>query len=81
MLGFADPAKAIAFVRLYEIFVVGAAAALVFAEPRLAEVAEARGIRQWWRMPFPLRGLAYFALALVLIVFGGRTQKFIYFDF
>jgi hypothetical protein len=32
-------------------------------------------------MPFPLRGLAYFALALVLIVFGGRTQKFIYFDF
>ena len=32
-------------------------------------------------MPFPLRGVAYASLVLAIVVFGGPTQKFIYFDF
>jgi len=39
------------------------------------------GIASWWKVPFPLRGAAYALCSLLLLIFGGTTQKFIYFDF
>lgn len=35
----------------------------------------------WWTVAWPIRGLCYFGCAMLLIVFGGSSQKFIYFDF
>jgi len=67
--------------RLYEIGIVALSAVLIVVEPALVRRAERQGIGGWWRLPFPLRGVAYASLALVVIAFGGTTQKFIYFDF
>jgi D-alanyl-lipoteichoic acid acyltransferase DltB (MBOAT superfamily) len=67
--------------RLYEIGIVMAAAVLVAVEPWLVGAAQRVGIQWWWRVPFWLRGGAYAALTLVVLSFGGATQKFIYFDF
>lgn len=67
--------------RLYEIGIVALSAVLIVAEPAIVRRVEQRGIGGWWRLPFPLRGVAYAGLALAVIAFGGTTQKFIYFDF
>ena len=67
--------------RLYEAGIVALSAVLVAVEPALVRRAEQHGIGGWWRVPFPLRGVAYAGLALAVIAFGGTTQKFIYFDF
>jgi D-alanyl-lipoteichoic acid acyltransferase DltB (MBOAT superfamily) len=67
--------------RLYEISIVLAGALLVWCEPWLVSLAERHGILWWWRVPFWLRGMTYAAGVLVLVAFGGTTQKFIYFDF
>ena len=67
--------------RLYEFGIVGAAAILVAAEPRLVAFCERHGIAWWWRIPFALRGVAYAGLTLLFVTFGGVSQKFIYFDF
>jgi len=69
------------YFRLYEVAIVMAGALLVWSEPWLVNRAEREGILWWWRVPFGLRGLAYAAGVLVLVAFGGTTQKFIYFDF
>jgi hypothetical protein len=81
MVGLAVPQGSMAPLRLYETAIVAVAAIAVFLEPLLFRVAAAQGIGWWWRMPFPVRGGCYAALVLLLIVLGGPTQKFIYFDF
>lgn len=80
MLGLAEPA-ALVSVRLYEVVGVLMTVVLVLIEPRIVAVFERRGVDWWWRVPFPLRGVAYASLVLAIVVFGGPTQKFIYFDF
>ena len=80
MLGLAEPA-ALVSVRLYEIVGVLMTVVLVLIEPRIVAFFERRGVDWWWRVPFPLRGVAYASLVLAIVVFGGPTQKFIYFDF
>ncbi len=67
--------------RLYEVGIVALSAALIAFEPVLVHRVQQHGIGGWWRVPFPLRGVAYASLALAVIAFGGTTQKFIYFDF
>jgi D-alanyl-lipoteichoic acid acyltransferase DltB (MBOAT superfamily) len=67
--------------RMYELAIVAASAALVALEPAIVKMAERVGILWWWRVPFWLRGGAYASLTLVVLAFGGATQKFIYFDF
>ncbi len=58
-----------------------------FGDPGVRRAAHRRAIaengnrRLVDESPFPLRGTAYAVVALMLIVFGGTTQKFIYFDF
>ena len=81
MLGLAAPQGAVPPIRFYETAIVAVAALVVFLEPWLFKAAASRGIGWWWSMPFPLRGGCYAALVLLLIVLGGPTQKFIYFDF
>lgn len=80
MLGLAEPA-ALVSVRLYEVVGVLMTVVLVLIESRIVAVFERRGVDWWWRVPFPLRGVAYASLVLAIVVFGGPTQKFIYFDF
>lgn len=75
-----SPAAPLSF-RLFEIAIVGAAALLVFVEPLLVAATQRHGIGWWWRVPYWLRGTAYASLVLVIVAFGGTTQKFIYFDF
>jgi hypothetical protein len=69
-------------VRFYEKILVLSGLLLVFFEPLIVRLARRTGVEWWWRyVPFPFRGLAYAALVLFVEVFGGFTQKFIYFDF
>jgi D-alanyl-lipoteichoic acid acyltransferase DltB (MBOAT superfamily) len=81
MFGRAAPAGTVIDFRLYEIGIVGLSAVLVALEPLLVKTAERNGILWWWRVPFWLRGGAYAALTLLVVGFGGVTQKFVYFDF
>lgn len=81
MLGLALPSHAAPVVRSYETAIVTISAVLVFVEPFVVERWCRTRIAGWWRLPFPLRGTIYAAGALMLLVFGGTTQKFIYFDF
>jgi alginate O-acetyltransferase complex protein AlgI len=67
--------------RRYEMGLVALAGTLAVLEPALVGYFQRRGVALWWQVPYPLRGLAYAALTLILIAFGGTTQKFIYFDF
>jgi alginate O-acetyltransferase complex protein AlgI len=53
---------------------------LTFLEPRLEAYFKSR-LDAWGQMHFSLRGVAYASLVLGIIVFGGSSQKFIYFDF
>ena len=41
----------------------------------------ARGTKRWARTPALLRGSVYAACVVALMMFGGSTQRFIYFDF
>jgi len=81
MLGLGSPLASIPPIRLYEIAIVAGSALAVFVEPMLVKLIGSRGLESWWRLPFPIRGASYAALVLTLIVLGGQTQKFIYFDF
>lgn len=80
MLGLAAPAV-LAPVRLYEVVGVLATVTLVLVEPLIVAFFERRGVDWWWRVPFPMRGVAYASVILAIVLFGGPTQKFIYFDF
>ncbi|WP_324780159.1 MBOAT family O-acyltransferase [Thiobacillus sedimenti] len=79
MLGMADAAGAPA-VRTYVQALVWASLLLVLVEPAI-ERALKRGLRRWGELHFTLRGTAYAGIALMVILFGGSSQKFIYFDF
>lgn len=80
MLGIANPSS-VAQIRLYECVGVLVTVLLVLLEPRIVHLGRHVGIDKWWNLPFPIRGFAYATLILALVVFGGATQKFIYFDF
>lgn len=81
MLGQAAPTGPVVPLRLYEIVGVFATVGLILVEPRVVGVFQRSGIDWWWRVPYPLRGVAYASLVILLVVFGGPTTKFIYFDF
>ncbi len=82
MLGLVQPSGGLANVRLYEIIIILGTFGLVLAEPLIVGFFEKRGVNWWWnRVPFPVRGLTYAGSILFLVVLGGHTQKFIYFDF
>jgi alginate O-acetyltransferase complex protein AlgI len=81
MLGLAHPSAAAPLVRSYEIAIVAISAILAFVEPLAIGRLEKTGIGMWWKVPFPLRGAVYALGSLILLIFGGTTQKFIYFDF
>lgn len=81
MSGVLEPASGTMSFRRYEVALVAAAAVLALVEPRVVGYFERRGVDDWWRVPFVLRGVAYAGLVLTIIAFGGATQKFIYFDF
>ena len=81
MLGFGLSQSNGPTVRSYELVIIGVSGLLILVEPLLVKVIATRGIDQWWRVPFPVRGIAYAMLVLVLVVLGGQTAKFIYFDF
>lgn len=68
-------------VRFYMQIFVGLCASLIAAEPFIVGFFQRKGIDWWWNIPFPVRGTAYAGIVLLLTVFGGNTQKFIYFDF
>lgn len=80
LFGFAKSVNVVPL-RIYEIIGVLLTIFLVLLEPKLVGLFREVGIQWWWRIPFPLRGVAYAALVLAVVVFGGPTQKFIYFDF
>jgi D-alanyl-lipoteichoic acid acyltransferase DltB (MBOAT superfamily) len=80
MLGMAQP-TVLAPVRMYEIAGVLLTVGLVLIEPRIVDVFRRAGVFWWWRVPFAIRGAAYASLVLLLAMFGGPPQKFIYFDF
>lgn len=67
-------------VRSYVQILVWTSLLFTFIEPRL-EVFLRQRLDAWGRLHFSLRGLSYASLALAIIVFGGSSQKFIYFDF
>jgi alginate O-acetyltransferase complex protein AlgI len=81
MLGWPAARPGVVIFRLYEVGIVMVSALLIAAEPWLVATTQRIGILFWWRVPFVLRGGAYAALTLVVLSFGGATQKFIYFDF
>ncbi len=69
-------------VRLFETWLVGLTFALVMMEPVIVSSLQDKGIKWWWtKIPFPVRGAVYASFALLIVVLGGYTQKFIYFDF
>lgn len=67
-------------VRLYQNIIILASIILVALEPTIEKIFIKR-FRNWKYTPFYLRGLAYASIALTVHIFGGTTQKFIYFDF
>ena len=75
------PISPLPIVRSYEIAIVALSAIVVFIEPLVVTRLQKTGIAAWWKVPFPLRGTGYALCSLLLLIFGGTTQKFIYFDF
>ncbi|MDP3872678.1 MAG: MBOAT family O-acyltransferase [Pseudomonadota bacterium] len=53
---------------------------LVLLEPRLVSFADAK-LNQWAQVPALVRSSLYATIILAVIIFGGSTQRFIYFDF
>ena len=80
MLGLAPAATQAPFLRLYVHVLVWASLLFTFLEPRLERYFVAH-LETWGKLHFSLRGLTYASLLLGVIVFGGSSQKFIYFDF
>jgi len=81
MTGLSQP-QTLATVRLYEIVLVALSIIVVMFEPLLVRFVRRTGVEWWWKqIPYPVRGFAYANIILLFVVFGGATQKFIYFDF
>ncbi len=69
-------------VRLYERSIIVLAGLVALVEPLFLQwLASRNPVAAWWAVPFPLRGIVYAGLVLSITIFGGQTQKFIYFDF
>ncbi|MFZ1810375.1 MAG: MBOAT family protein, partial [Candidatus Nitrotoga sp.] len=81
MLGLTQPSGTIHVIRLSEQMIIAAALLGALLEPHIVAWFQRQGPLNWWRVASPVRGFAYAALVLALVVFGGDTQKFIYFDF
>jgi D-alanyl-lipoteichoic acid acyltransferase DltB (MBOAT superfamily) len=82
MMGLGKAVETLANLRLYELALVIITFFLVLIEPFIIGLFEKKGTEWWWhRIPFPVRGLTYAGIALFVIILGGQTQKFIYFDF
>ena len=82
MLGLGPAPSGTMEVRLYEKALVVLGLVLVFVEPLIVRLFSRTGVEWWWKyVPFPVRGATYASLILFVEVFGGFTQKFIYFDF
>lgn len=82
MLGLVQPVHGVADIRTYEMLLIVGTLGLAMLEPLIVGMAEKRGITWWWsHVPYLVRGLAYAGVTLFIIVLGGHTQKFIYFDF
>ena len=82
MLGLADSTSELGSIRLYESVIILGSVIVVFLEPIIVKHIQTIGVDWWWhRIPFPVRGMTYAGLIMGLVVFGGATQKFIYFDF
>lgn len=79
MLGMASTTQTVS-VRSYMQVLVWGSLLLTLVEPQI-ERGLKRGLQAWICLHFSLRGIAYAGLALMLIFFGGSSQKFIYFDF
>lgn len=79
MLGLGE-ATDVVTVRSYVHLLVWGSLLLTLLEPHI-EHGLRNGLQRWGQLHFTLRGTAYASLALMLIVFGGSSQKFIYFDF
>jgi D-alanyl-lipoteichoic acid acyltransferase DltB (MBOAT superfamily) len=79
MLGWGGASDA-PVIRSYVQVLVWGSLLLTFLEPAI-ERSLKRGIERWGQLHFTLRGTAYATLVLAVIVFGGSSQKFIYFDF
>lgn len=79
MLGLSEAGGA-PVVRTYVQVLVWGSLLLVLLEPRIERVLT-QGLQAWGRLHFALRGSAYAGLVLAVIVLGGSSQKFIYFDF
>ena len=79
MLGLGHATEVTA-VRSYVHLLVWGSLLLTLLEPHI-ERGLRNGLQRWEQLHFTLRGTAYAGLALMLIVFGGSSQKFIYFDF
>lgn len=81
MLGLAVPVGELPQVRSYLKIFVGIAFFVAYIEHWIVRVISAQGLLSWWHVPYFIRGFLYASLILLLVVFGGGTQKFIYFDF
>ncbi|MDO9219775.1 MAG: MBOAT family O-acyltransferase, partial [Thiobacillus sp.] len=79
MLGQGNAAEA-ASVRTYVQLLVWGSLLLALLEPKM-ESGLAQGLQRWGQLHFALRGSVYAGLVLAVIVLGGSSQKFIYFDF
>lgn len=68
--------------RTLNLCILGLAALVVLIEPRIVGTATRIDlVNRWALTPAPVRGLGYAVLVLMLAVFGGSTQNFLYFDF
>lgn len=80
MAGFAGSTAQPPEVRSYVWLLTGLACALVLLEARLVDFAASR-LDRLTGVNVLLRGTAYALVILCLVIFGGSTQRFIYFDF
>jgi alginate O-acetyltransferase complex protein AlgI len=80
MLGLGSTTGAEPMIRSYVVILTAAALVFAFLEPWLERKASASLI-SWWETHWTIRGVSYAMVGIVLIFFGGSSQKFIYFDF
>ncbi len=82
MSGFATPNGDVIAFRSIQIAIVMTGMIVALVEPWVIPALARRDlVTIWWSRPAWLRGVAYASLVLLLTVFGGAAQKFIYFDF
>lgn len=68
--------------RSFQYLIIGGSLVIALLEPRIVALLTRRDpVELWWSRPAWLRGVGYAALVILLVVFGGSAQKFVYFDF